>query len=176
MSLERFRLDGFCALVTGGSKGLGLAMAKALAAAGAAVIVTSRHLQEAQAAADAIRATGRPALALEADTSNRAAVADMVRAGEQALGKIDILVNNAGTGAVKPIADLGDEDWDPVLNINLKGCLLCAQAVTPGMLARRYGRIINVGSIMSTVGMAGLASYVASKHGLLGLTRVLALE
>jgi NAD(P)-dependent dehydrogenase (short-subunit alcohol dehydrogenase family) len=176
MSLDKFRLDGHGAVVTGGSKGLGLSMAKALTSAGAEVLITSRHRDEAQAAAAEIAALGRRALALEADTSDRAAVAAMVRRGEEAFGKIDILVTNAGIGPIKPALEMGDEEWDSVLNINLKGPLLCAQAVAPGMMARQYGRIINVGSILSRSSVPGVASYIASKHGLLGLTRALALE
>lgn len=176
MALEKFRLDGQGALVTGGSKGLGKSMARALASAGADVVVTSRHEDEARAAADEIAATGRRALGLEADTSNRGAVAEMVRRAEAAFGKVDILVNNAGVGESKPALQVDDDDWDVVLRTNLKGCFLCAQAVAPGMMARRYGRIINVGSILSGVAFAGLAPYVTSKHGLLGLTRALALE
>ena len=176
MGLNRFRLDGLCAVVTGGSKGLGKAMAKALAAAGADVVVTSRHEDEAKKAAEEISAAGRPALGLAADVVDRAAVAGLVQRAEAAFAKVDILVNNAGTGEIKPILDLTDADWEPVLATNLKGCLLCAQAVVPGMAQRRFGRIINVGSILSTVGHVGLASYTASKHGLLGLTRAMALE
>lgn len=176
MSLDIFKLDGHCALVTGGSKGLGRAFAKALAGAGADVIVTSRHLNEAQAAADEIIATGRRALAIEADTTDREAVAETVRRGEEAFGKIDILVNNAGINIRRPTAEIDDAAWDPVIDINLKGCLLCAQAVAPGMIARGYGRIINLGSILSTIAIPGRAAYAASKHGVLGLTRALALE
>ncbi len=176
MSLERFRLDGQCALVTGGSKGLGKAMAKALAAAGADVVLTSRNLKEGQAAAAEIIAAGHRALALEADTSDRAAVADMVERAEEAFGKVDILVNNAGVGPITPALQITEDEWDRVLGINLKGCLLCAQAVAPGMMSRNYGRIINVGSILSAVAAPGVGSYIASKHGLLGLTRALALE
>jgi NAD(P)-dependent dehydrogenase (short-subunit alcohol dehydrogenase family) len=176
MSLEKFRLAGYCALVTGGSKGLGRSMAKALASAGADIILTSRHLNEAKAAADEIAATGRRALALEVDVAERSAVAQMVRRGEEAFGKIDILVNNAGLGIIKPALEVGDDEWDPVIATNLKGSLLCAQAVAPGMMSRGYGRIINVGSILSAVSMPAVAGYVASKHGVLGLTRALALE
>jgi NAD(P)-dependent dehydrogenase (short-subunit alcohol dehydrogenase family) len=176
MSLDRFRLDGRCAVVTGGSKGLGRAMAKALASAGADVVITSRHRDEAQAVADAITAAGRRARAVAADTSDRAAVAALVRRAEAAFGKVDVLVNNAGIGPIKPLLEIGDAEWDAVLDINLKGCLLCAQAVAPGMMARGYGRIINVGSILSGVAVGGVAGYIASKHGLLGLTRALAVE
>ncbi len=177
MSLDKFRLNGFAALVTGGSKGLGRAMAQALAAAGADILITSRNRDEAEVAAAAIRgASGRQAFALQADAADRSAVADMVRHAEAKLGKIDILVNNAGIGPVKPALEIGDPEWDPVIDINLKGPLLCAQAVAPGMMARKFGRIINVGSILSTTATAGIAGYIASKHGLLGLTRALAIE
>ncbi len=176
MVLEKFRLDGQAALVTGGSKGLGRAMARALAAAGADVAVTSRHGAEARAVADEVAAFGRRALALEADTSDRAAVRETVDRATAVLGRIDILVNNAGIGITRPAQEVGDDEWDPVLGINLKGCLLCAQAVAPGMIERGYGRIVNVGSVLSSVAVRGLAGYIASKHGLLGLTRALALE
>jgi len=176
MSLDIFKLDGYCALVTGGSKGLGRAFAKALAGAGADVVLTSRHLNEAQEAADEIVAAGRRALALEADTTDRAAMAEVARRGEEAFGKIDILVNNAGINIRRPTQEVGDDEWDSVIDINLKGCLICAQAVAPGMIARGYGRIINLGSILSSIAIAGRAAYAASKHGVLGLTRALALE
>src|SRR5262245_32483757 len=176
MSLDKFRLDGRCAVVTGGSKGLGRNLAKALANAGADLVITSRHLPEAENAAEEIRAGGRRALALKADVADRTAVAEMVRRAENEFGKIDILVNNAGIGIIKPAQDVADADWDPVLAINLKGSFLCAQAVAPGMSKRGYGRIINVGSILSSVSYPLLTSYIASKHGLLGLTRCLAVE
>ncbi len=176
MSLDRFQLTGMCAIVTGGSKGLGRSMAKALSAAGADVVVTSRHADEAKAAAAEIADSGRRALGLAADTGDRAALLDMVRHAESAFGKVDILVNNAGTGQIKPALEVTEDDWEPQLRTNLKGCFLCAQAVAPGMMTRRYGRIINLGSIFSGVGTAGLAPYIASKHGVLGLTRALALE
>jgi NAD(P)-dependent dehydrogenase (short-subunit alcohol dehydrogenase family) len=176
MSLDKFRLDGQVALVTGGSKGLGRSFAKALASAGADLILTSRHRDEAEESAEEIRGLGRRALALEADTTDRAAVQEMVRRAVEELGKIDILINNAGINIRKPTLEIGDEEWDPVIEINLKGCLLCAQAVAPGMIERKYGRIVNMGSIMSTVSLAGRAAYATSKHGVLGLTRTLALE
>jgi NAD(P)-dependent dehydrogenase (short-subunit alcohol dehydrogenase family) len=176
MSLEVFGLEGNVALVTGGSKGLGRSFARALAGAGADVVLTSRNAGEAEVAADEIRAMGRRALALEADVTDRSAVAEMVRRAEEEMGKVDILVNNAGINIRKPTLELQDEDWHPVIDINLKGSLYCAQAVAPGMIARGYGRIINLGSIMSTVSLAGRAAYATSKHGVLGLTRTLALE
>src|SRR5439155_18074421 len=95
----------------------------------------------------------------------------------ETFGKIDILVNNAGINIRRPSVEVREvEDWDPVIDINLKGCLLCAQAVAPGMIERKYGRIINMGSIMSAISLPGRAAYASSKHGLVGLTRTLALE
>jgi len=176
MGVNKFRLDGLCAVVTGGSKGLGKAMAQALAAAGADVVVTSRNADEVKKAAVEISAAGRPALGLAANVADRASVAGLVGRAEAEFGKVDILVNNAGTGAIKPTLAITDADWDAVLATNLKGALLCAQAVVPGMAQRHFGRIINVGSILSRLGQLGLASYAASKHGLLGLTRSMALE
>ncbi len=177
MSLDKFKLNGRTALVTGGSKGLGRAMANALADAGADIILTSRHLAEAREAAEEIRKyQGVRALALEADVTDREAVRVMARQGREAFGKIDILVNNAGINIRKPTIEVEDEDWDPVIEINLKGSLICAQAVAPGMIEQKWGRIINMGSIMSTVSLGGRAAYATSKHGVLGLTRTLALE
>lgn len=176
MSLEKFRLDGQCAIVTGGSKGLGRSMAKALAAAGADLVLTSRNADEAEEAAEEIRALGRGALALAADTTDRDALAEMVRRATERYGKVDVLVNNAGINIRRPTLEVGDAEWDPVMDINVKGVLMAAQAVAPGMIERGYGRIINLGSIMSQVSLGGRAAYAASKHAVLGLTRTLALE
>jgi NAD(P)-dependent dehydrogenase (short-subunit alcohol dehydrogenase family) len=176
VSLEKFRLDGQCAIVTGGSKGLGRSMAKALAAAGADLVLTSRNADEAEEAAEEIRALGRGALALAADTTDRDALAEMVRRATERYGKVDVLVNNAGINIRRPTLEVGDAEWDPVMDINVKGVLMAAQAVAPGMIERGYGRIINLGSIMSQVSLGGRAAYAASKHAVLGLTRTLALE
>lgn len=176
MTLEMFSLEGNVALVTGGSKGLGRSFARALAGAGADVVLTSRNAGEAEEAAAEMRSLGRRALALEADVTDRAAVAEMVRRSEVEMGKVDILVNNAGINIRKPTLEVQDEDWHPVIDINLKGSLYCAQAAAPGMIARGFGRIINLGSIMSTVSLGGRAAYATSKHGVLGLTKTLGLE
>jgi NAD(P)-dependent dehydrogenase (short-subunit alcohol dehydrogenase family) len=177
VSLDKFNLKGRVALVTGGSKGLGRSMAGALAAAGADIVLASRNLSEVKEAADEIRRLqGVRVLALEGDVTERESVRAMARHGREAFGKIDILLNNAGINIRKPTLEVSDEDWDPVIDTNLKGCLLCAQAVAPGMIERRWGRIINLGSIMSTVSLGGRAAYATSKHGVIGLTRTLALE
>jgi NAD(P)-dependent dehydrogenase (short-subunit alcohol dehydrogenase family) len=176
VSLDKFRLDGRVAIVTGASKGLGRTMAKALASAGADVVVTSRNQVEAQDAADELAKLGRRTMAIAADTRDRSAVMEMVRRTVAGFGKVDILVNNAGVGAIKPVHELDDKDFSKVMETNLKGCLMCAQAVLPGMIERKFGRIINVGSIGSVIGFAGLSIYVASKHALLGLTKTMALE
>jgi len=169
-------LVGKVALVTGGSKGLGHSMAQALASAGADVAVSSRHLAEVEEVAAQIRATGRKSVAVQANMAKHAEIEGLVRRVSEELGPIDILVNNAGLGIARPILDVSEKEWDLVLNVNLKGCLLCAKAVVPAMIERGYGRIINMGSVASVTGSMHLGPYCASKHALLGLTRTLALE
>src|SRR5689334_8157518 len=176
MSVDKFKLDGQCAVVTGGSKGLGRAMAGALASAGADIVVSSRHLSEAEESAAAIRSIGRRAIAVECDVTDRDAVNNMVARATREFGKVDILLNNAGINIRRPTLEVTDNEWDPVVDITLKGTLYCTQAVVPGMIERGYGRIINLGSIMSQVSIAHRAAYTSAKHGVLGLTRALALE
>jgi len=171
-----FELNGRCVLVTGGSKGLGRAMALALAAAGADVAVVSRHLDEVEEVAGEIRAVGRRGFAFEANVAKPEQVREVVRQSEEALGKIDILVNNAGLGISQPSLEVTEKYWDLVQSVNLKASLVACQTVAPGMIERGWGRIINVGSVLSVVGTPGLAGYCSSKHGVLGLTRTLALE
>lgn len=177
MSLERFRLDDRVALVTGGSKGLGEAMVMALAGAGADVVVTSRHLDECETAAERIRsATGRRALALQVDVADRQQVDDMVARALTEFQKIDILVNNAGINIRRPVVELSDEDWHAVINTNLHGVLYCTRAVGKGMVDRRYGRVINIASTLGSVAIAHRAAYASSKGAVIQLTKVLALE
>jgi NAD(P)-dependent dehydrogenase (short-subunit alcohol dehydrogenase family) len=176
MPINPFHLDGRVAIVTGGSKGLGRGMAMALAGAGADVVVTSRNQTEGQLVADEVTKLGRRGLALQVDMRERAAIAEMVARTERDFGKIDILVNNAGVGAIQPAIDIDERAFTKLIDTNLRGCFLAAQAVYPGMKARQFGRIINVGSVASEVGFPGLAIYAATKHALLGLTRTLALE
>lgn len=175
--LDRFRLDGRRALVTGGSKGLGRVMAQALAEAGAEVAVVSRTLSECDTAAAEIgTATGRRTVAIAADVTLPPDITRMADEAEAALGPIDILVNNAGINIRGMAEDLTEAEWDTVLNINLKAPFLCARAFAPAMCERGWGRILNLGSILSVIGIPGRAPYASAKAGLLNLTRVLALE
>ncbi len=175
--LDQFRLVGRRALVTGGGRGLGRVIAQALAEAGADVAVAGRTPDVCQQAAREIAAaTGRRALAFAADVSVAAEVERLVRDVESGLGPIDVLVNNAGVNIRGVVEELGESDWDVVVDTNLKAPFLCTRAVGPGMRERGWGRVINLGSILSVVALPGRAPYASSKAGVLGLTRVLALE
>ena len=176
-ALDAFRLDGRRALVTGGSKGLGYVMARALAQAGADVALVSRTRSEVEDAASALRAeTGRKVVGIVADVANAESVSAMAETAEAALGPIDILINNAGINARGPVAELSEADWDAVIDINLKAPFLCSRVLGPKMAARGWGRILNLGSILSTIGIPGRAPYASAKAGVVNLTRVLALE
>lgn len=169
--LDRFRLEGRVAIVTGSVRGLGRAIAGGLASAGATVVVTSRDGAAATAAASELGGLG-----LVADVTQPQSVTALVGKVVDQLGRIDILVNNAGTTYRAPLADLTIEQWDTVLDTNLRGTWLCAQAVAPVMRAARWGRIVNVASMFAAVGMPDRTPYVASKGGVVALTRALALE
>jgi len=175
--LDQFRLTGRRALVTGGGRGLGRVIAQALAEAGADVAIAGRTPDVCEEAAREIAAaTGRRALAFTADVTLAADVERLVREVEHGLGPIDILVNNAGVNIRGATEELSESDWDVVLGTNLKAPFLCARAVGAGMCARGWGRVINLGSILSVVALSGRAPYASSKAGVLGLTRALALE
>ncbi len=175
--LDMFRLDGKRALVTGGSKGLGKVIATALAEAGADVALSSRSLEECRATAREIAsATGRKTIAIAADVANDKDVARMADEAHKGLGPIDILVNNAGNNIRGNVEQLSEADWDTVVDVNLKGPFLVSRRIGPAMCERGWGRVINMGSIMSVVALPGRAPYAAAKAGLLNLTRVLALE
>jgi 3-oxoacyl-[acyl-carrier protein] reductase len=160
------------ALVTGGSRGIGRAVAISLAEAGAAVAVNYREKSaEAEAVARAIRDAGGKAMAIAADVSKTAEVARMMAAVEGGLGPVDVLVNNAGIGIIRSVDDLTEEDFDVTIAVNLKSAFLCTQAVIPGMRQRQWGRIVNISSGAAR-GAGGIGPhYNASKAGLEGLTR-----
>jgi NAD(P)-dependent dehydrogenase (short-subunit alcohol dehydrogenase family) len=175
--LDLFRLDGRRALVTGGHKGLGLVMSRALAEAGADVAIASRSLEACRQAADQVAAaTGRRTAAFALDVTSGVAVAEGADEIERGFGPIDILVNNAGVNARGNVQDLTEADWDSVIDTNLKGPFLCARAFGPRMCARGWGRVINLASILGVVALGGRAPYASSKAGVINLTKVLALE
>lgn len=164
------------ALVTGGGRGIGRAIALAFAREGAHVAVTARTGAEIDAVAAEIRGLGRKALAVPCDVAERTEVEEAVRQATGALGPVGILVNNAGIARSARLLDTDDALWDRHLRVNLTGAFLMTRAVLPGMLAAGWGRIINVASVAGRQGYPYVAAYTASKHGLLGLTRALAAE
>ncbi|AKJ05380.1 gluconate 5-dehydrogenase/3-oxoacyl-[acyl-carrier protein] reductase [Archangium gephyra] len=167
MSLKLFSLEGKVAVVTGGSKGLGLEMARSLAAAGADVTITSRHAEEVEAAAAEIRQeTGRRILAMEADVAIAADVDGMVERTIRELGQLDILVNNAGINLHGFVHEQSEEEWNKVLQTDLTGPMLCTRAATRHMIPRRSGRIINISSIFGLVGYPKRGPYCAAKGAL----------
>ena len=171
-------LQNRVALVTGGSRGIGKAIALALAQAGAAVAINYRERAgEAQAVADTIGKSGGRAAAFGADVSVGTAVQSMVHAVQEGLGAIDILINNAGMSAARGLDDITEADFDRTMTVNLKSAFLCTQAVLAGMRARRWGRIVNISSIGARLGSGAVSvAYAAAKAGLEGLMRGYALR
>jgi NAD(P)-dependent dehydrogenase (short-subunit alcohol dehydrogenase family) len=169
-------LAGRTVLVTGGSNGIGRTLAEAFAARGAAVALSSRALERAEAVANAIRGRGGRALAVEADVRNKSQVQAAVAHVEETLGPIDVLINNAGVAGAGASETLPEEDWDRIVDTNLKGAFLCAQAVGRRMLERRSGRIVNIASVAGIGGFPKRAAYGSSKAALIMLTKVLAVE
>ncbi len=170
------KLDGKVALVTGASKGLGKAMALTLGAAGASIALVSRNIDQLNAVGRAIKDAGGRARAFQADVSEEEQVRELERDVIAAFGKVQILVNNAGINVRKPLVEFALEEWHRVLNTNLTSVFLMCRSFVPHMKGTGYGRIINIASIMSWVSLPGRAAYSASKAGLLGMTRALALE
>ena len=169
-------LDGRVALVTGTSRGLGRALARALADAGAAVACTARRAGDARAAADDVTAAGGCARAYALDVTRPAEIAAAIADAERDFGAIDVLVNNAGCALERASADLTDEEWERVLATNVGGAFRCARAVVPGMIARGRGKIVTIGSMYGRLGVPCYAAYCASKAAVDGLTRSLAAE
>jgi NAD(P)-dependent dehydrogenase (short-subunit alcohol dehydrogenase family) len=175
--LDRFKLDGRVGLVTGGAKGLGLAIARALAEAGASVALTSRDEASARGAAtDLAASTGATVEGFACDVTDAASVDALVSAVAARFGRLDILVNNAGLTRRAPLSALSVENFDLVVDVNLRGTWLCAKAAEPHLRASGHGRIINIASMFAFVGMPDRTPYVAAKGGVVALTRALALE
>ncbi len=174
MSQNPFDLTGRMAIVTGASRGLGQYFGRALARAGADLVITSRSIGALDAFRAEIEGLGRRAVPLELDVRDEASIRRMADAAEEACGRIDILVNNAGCNVRKPALDITWDDWNLVLDTNLRGTFFVAQAVARGMVERHYGRIVNIGSVTSVFGFAGLAPYCASRGGVKQLTMSLA--
>jgi NAD(P)-dependent dehydrogenase (short-subunit alcohol dehydrogenase family) len=177
MSSAVFDLTGRVALVTGGSKGLGKAMARGLAEAGADIVISSRHEGELQSALKEITAGTKVRGAFYvANLSERAEAARLANFAIEKMGRVDILINNAGSNVPQTLDQIRDEDWDRIVELNLSSCMALARAVVPGMRDRRWGRIIYISSIMGLGGKVGRSGYCATKAALIGMTRAQALE
>lgn len=176
MAQKMFDLSGQVAIVTGSSRGLGYYMARALAGAGADLVVTSRTLASLGETVKAIEAIGRKALPVELDVRNEESIQAMVATAEDHYGKIDILVNNAGGNIRKASVDVSWQDWDTVVDTNLKGEFFVATEVAKRMLPRGYGRIINIGSATTVFAFGGIVPYSASRGGVRQMTMGLADE
>jgi gluconate 5-dehydrogenase len=175
--LDLFKLDGRTALITGGAKGLGRIMAQAFAEAGADVAIASRTLAECEATAEALQTlTGRKIFPAALDVTSEPEIRALQEKLAQDFGAIDILVNNAGINIRGSIEEISLADFEAVMSTNVTGSFLCAKVFGPGMCQRNWGRVINLGSILSVISMAGRTPYASSKAAVLGLTRTLALE
>jgi NAD(P)-dependent dehydrogenase (short-subunit alcohol dehydrogenase family) len=174
--IELFRLDGQVALITGGGGAIGTAMAGGLASVGAALVIADRRMDAAEATVAALRDAGAEALAVEADVTSEADVQRAVRTAADFQGRLDILINCAGIGARHPAEGYPLERWQAVMDINLTGTFLCCREAGQVMLAAGRGSIINIASIAGLVGYHGNPAYLASKGGVVQLTRALAIE
>ena len=173
---DLFDLSGQVAVVTGTSRGLGQYFARALARAGADLILTSRRRETLAPFAEEMHTLGRRTVSLDLDVRDHASIQNFAREAEAAFGQIHILVNNAGCNVRKPALDVTWDDWNLVLDTNLRGSFFVTQAIARGMVARGYGRIINIGSVTSVAGYAGLGPYGASRGGIRQLTMSLAAD
>lgn len=167
-------LQNQVALVTGGSRGIGLAIARKLGRMGARVAICARNSEPLQRAADSLRREGLSVLPVVADVADARSVAALVETTRRELGEIEVLVNNAGIGAFGPVQEMTEAEWDAVLDTNLKGVFLCTKAVAPQMMRRRSGHVINISSLAGKNAFAGGSVYCASKWGLMGLSYCMA--
>ena len=174
MSDALFDIRGQTAIVTGTSRGLGQYFARALAKAGADLVLTSRNRESLVPFEKEIKSLGRAVISLELDVRDQESIERMVKDADAAFGHLEILVNNAGCNVRKPALDVTWDDWNLILDTNLRGSFFVAQAVARRMIPRRYGRIINIGSVTSVAGYAGLGPYGASRGGIRQLTMSLA--
>jgi NAD(P)-dependent dehydrogenase (short-subunit alcohol dehydrogenase family) len=171
-----FSLEGRVAVVTGGTSGIGLTLVRGLVKAGADVVPLSRRQEQVNAAAGEVEALGRRSVRVAADVTDRASLENALRATMDALGRVDILVNCAGITKRTPTLDVSDTEWASIIETNLTGTLRACQVFGRQMLSAGYGRIINIGSLASFIGLLEVAAYTASKSGVAGLTRALAVE
>lgn len=176
MNFPTFDLSGKVALVTGSTKGIGYGLALGLANAGADIVVVSRSAEDCERVAGEIRAMGRRAAAVPTDVTDYGQVQNMVKRAAEELGTIDILANNAGSAVTKRAEDLTLEDWDRVVNLDLRAAFVVAQAVGKVMMAKQYGRIINIVSVYGYGGAKLVLPYLAAKGGLAQVTNGLAME
>jgi len=177
--MNKGKLEGRVAVVTGAGRGIGRAIARRYAHEGAAIAAIARTVEELQSLLEEVRQDGGKALAIPADLADECTPNMVIQQVLESLGRIDILVNNAGIGSSagpRPVVDFDDELWSRTLALNLTAPYLLTKAVLPTLLAKKWGRIINIASINSKIPSIHAAAYVASKHGLLGLTRAVALE
>jgi len=174
--MDIFDLSGRTAIVTGGNQGIGFAIARGLATAGATVVIANRRAAEGQRAAEPLKAEGLSAAAIPTDVSLRSSVEELVLKTVDDFGKIDILVTSAGVIVRKPAEEISEEEWDYIMDINLKGVFFCCQLVGRHMIQRRKGKIINISSNVSEVTQPLRSVYAASKAGVSHLTRALAAE
>ena len=170
------RLDGKVAFITGSGAGIGEATAKLFAQQGASIVVFDRDPSGAEAVAQAIRSEGGRAFAVAGDVRDGKCISAIVQRAATEFGGIHILVNNAGIYPRASVVEMSDEQWDEVLDINLKGTFICTRAVVPQMMQRRAGKIINISSVNIHVGAPNFSHYIASKGGVIGITRALASE
>lgn len=164
------------AIITGARRGIGKEIAVTFAKAGADITIIDLDLEDLKKVSKEIEKTGRKALPLKIDITDKDKVKKMVDTTVEEFGKVDILVNNAGIAIMKPFLELSEEDISSILDVNLKGCFLCCQAVLPDMMRRHYGKIVNIASISGMVGLATESAYSASKAGVIALTKTLAME
>ncbi|WP_319409379.1 glucose 1-dehydrogenase [uncultured Desulfosarcina sp.] len=176
MGMDVFSLKGRTAIVTGASKGLGEAIALSMADAGANLVLTGRDKPSLEKVAEAVTAKGSTCISMVVDVLKKNDILAMTEKTLAEFGKIDILVNNAGVNVVKPLLKITEEEWDRVLDTNLKGYFLCAQAVAPHMIDQKSGCIINNASVFGRTGFMNLSPYIASKGGVVQLTKAMAVE